>query len=177
MRSLSTSIEPGARRALTWMLLGGLCAGTLDIVFATGFWALRGVAPQRILQSVAAGVLGKASFGGGGASAMLGLLLHLMIAIAMASAYAMAARDATALLRHPWRYGALYGLALYAVMSFIVVPLSAAPRNGNPLPLWVASSVVAHVVLVGWPCAWFARRAWLGAWGSPPLATMLERPG
>ena len=75
------------QRALGWMLLGGLCAGTLDILFATGFWALRGVAPQRILQSVAAGVLGKASFGGGAASAALGLGLHYLIAIAMASAY------------------------------------------------------------------------------------------
>jgi hypothetical protein len=177
MRGLSTTIEPSVQRALAWMLLGGLCAGTLDILFATGFWALRGVAPQRILQSVAAGVLGKASFSGGSASALLGLGLHYLIAIAMATAYAMAARDASALLQRPWRYGALYGLVLFAVMSFIVVPLSAAPRSGAPLPLWIASSVIAHVVLVGWPCAWFARRAWLGAWGSPPLATMLERPG
>jgi hypothetical protein len=177
MRGLSITIEPSVQRALTWMLLGGLCAGTLDILFATGFWALRGVPPQRILQSVAAGVLGKASFGGGSASAVLGLFLHYLIAIAMAAAYAMAARDVTALLQRPWRYGALYGLALFALMSFVVVPLSAAPRSGAPQPLWIASSVVAHIVLVGWPCAWFARRAWLGAWGSPPLATMLERPG
>ncbi|HEY5802648.1 MAG TPA: hypothetical protein VIT90_03010 [Lysobacter sp.] len=172
-----TTVDPQVRRALTWMLLGGLCAGTLDILFATGFWSLRGVAPQRILQSIAAGVLGKASFGGGINSAALGLLLHYLIAIAMASAYAMAARDLTALLLRPWRYGALYGLLLYALMAFVVVPLSAAPRNGSPLPLWIACSVVAHVVLVGWPCAWFARRAWLGAWGTPPMATMLERPG
>jgi hypothetical protein len=177
MRGLSLTLDPSTRRALTWVLLGGLCAGTLDILFATGFWALRGVAPQRILQSVAAGVLGKASFSGGSASAMLGLCLHYLIAIAMAAAYAMAARDVTALLQRPWRYGALYGLALFALMSFVVVPLSAAPRSGAPQPLWIVSSVVAHIVLVGWPCAWFARRAWLGVWGSPPLATMLERPG
>ena len=177
MRGLSITIEPSVQRALTWMLLGGLCAGTLDILFATGFWALRGVPPQRILQSVAAGVLGKASFNGGSASAVLGLGLHYLIAIAMATAYAMAARDVTALLQRPWRYGALYGLALFALMSFVVVPLSAAPRSGAPLPLWIASSVVAHIILVGWPCAWFARRAWLGAWGSPPMATMLERTG
>lgn len=177
MRSLSATIEPSVQRALVWMLLGGLCAGTLDILFATGFWALRGVAPQRILQSVGAGVLGKASFSAGNASAMLGLCLHYLIAIAMASAYAMAARDIGALLQRPWRYGALYGLVLFALMHFVVVPLSAAPRAGAPLPLWIASSIVAHVVLVGWPCAWFARRAWLGAWGSPPMATMLERHG
>ncbi|HEY5849906.1 MAG TPA: hypothetical protein VIT62_03950 [Lysobacter sp.] len=172
-----TTVDPSVRRALAWMLLGGLCAGTLDILFATGFWAIRGVAPQRILQSIAAGVLGKSSFAGGVNSAVLGLLLHYLIAFAMASAYAMAARDVTALLLRPWRYGALYGLLLYALMAFIVVPLSAAPRSGSPLPLWIVCSVVAHVVLVGWPCAWFARRAWLGAWGSPPMATMLERPG
>ena len=25
----------------------------------------------------------------------------------------------------------------------------------------------AHIALVGWPCAWFARRAWTGAFARP----------
>lgn len=151
-------------KALTWALLGGVLAGTLDMLYATGFWALRGVPAQRILQSVAAGLLGRDAFSGGATTAALGLLLHFLIAIAMALAYAWAARDVTALRRHPWRYGTLYGLALFAFMTFVVVPLSAAPRGGSPPMLWVACSVIAHVVLVGWPCAWFARRGWDGRW-------------
>ncbi len=151
-------------RALRWALLGGVLAGTLDIAFATGFWSLRGVAAERILQSVAAGLLGRDAFDGGGRSAGLGLALHYLIAIAMAMAYTWAARDVPLLRRRPWSLGAAYGLALFAFMSFIVVPLSASPRGGSPPALWIACSVVAHVVLVGWPCAWFARRGWDGHW-------------
>lgn len=170
MRGVSDGAGGALTRAVVgWVLLGGACAATLDILYATGFWALRGVPPQRILQSVAAGLLGKASFSGGGATALLGLGLHYLIAMAMAVVYALAARRIPSLLQHPWRNGALYGLLLYALMSFVVVPLSAAPRSSAPLPLWMAFSVAAHVMLVGWPCAWFARRAWLGTWSTSPV--------
>ncbi|MDR0183336.1 hypothetical protein [Lysobacter arvi] len=151
-------------RALAWGVLGGLLAGTLDLVYATGFWALRDVPAQRILQSIAAGALGRAAFAGGWTTALLGLSLHCLIAAAMGLAYAFAARDVPALRDRPWRYGALYGLVLYAFMNFVVVPLSASPRGGALPMSWVAWSVVAHVVLVGWPCAWFARRGWDGRW-------------
>ena len=42
-------------RALVWGAFGGLLAGTLDILYATSFWALRDVPAQRIFQSIAAG--------------------------------------------------------------------------------------------------------------------------
>jgi len=155
-------------RALAWGVLGGLLAGTLDIVYATSFWALRDVPAQRIFQSIAAGALGRAAFSGGWQTALLGLSLHYVIAGAMGVAYAYAARDVAALRDRPWRYGALYGLMLYAFMNFVVVPLSASPRGGS-LPLsWTVCSVIAHVVLVGWPCAWFARRGWDERWSRPP---------
>ena len=54
-----------------WIIAGGLLVGTLDLLFASGFWAMRNVPPIRIAQSIAAGVLGDASFDGGAASAWL----------------------------------------------------------------------------------------------------------
>ena len=73
--------------------LGGLAAGTLDILFAAGFWALKANVPsQRILQSVAAGLLGKASFSGGWGTALRGLALHYFIAMCMAFAYCLVAQ-------------------------------------------------------------------------------------
>ncbi|HEY0502632.1 MAG TPA: hypothetical protein VGD42_03970 [Lysobacter sp.] len=172
MRRSLTASPANTARALRWALLGGVLAGTLDMLFATGFWSLRGVAPERILQSVAAGLLGRDAFAGGGATAALGLALHYLIAIAMAFAYAWAARDMPLLRRRPLSLGALYGLALFAFMSFVVVPLSASPRGGALPASWVVCSVFAHVMLVGWPCAWFARRGWDGRWRDdrPPIA-------
>ena len=159
--AISSAAALLTRTALGWVLFGGCVAGALDFAFATGFWALHGIAPQRVWQSVAAGLLGKSSFDGGTATALFGVALHYLIAMTMALGYALPARRLVAMRLHPWRCGALYGLLLYAVMTYVVVPLSAAPAGGAGNGLWIACSVLTHVVLVGWPCARFARRAFL----------------
>jgi len=141
------------------VLAGGLVAGTLDIVYACVFWGLRnGVPPRRILQSVAAGLLGKATFDGGARTAALGLALHYFIALSMAVAYYLVARRWPLLRQQPVWCGAAYGLLLYGIMNYVVVPLSAA-GPGSKNPLWITLSIVVHVVLIGIPIALFARRA------------------
>jgi predicted ABC-type sugar transport system permease subunit len=75
-----------------YALAGGLVAGTLDIVYACVFWALKAAVPsERILQSVAAGLLGKASFESGAATTALGLGLHYFIATSMSVTYYLVA--------------------------------------------------------------------------------------
>ncbi len=158
--------DPLRRRALQHVLAAGAVAGLLDIVFAMGFWWLYAqVPPLRIAQSVAAGVLGRdAAVAGGAATGVIGLALHFFIATAMAAVYVIAARRWPALWQRPWACGTVYGLLLYATMTWVVVPLSAAGGGGgNRVALWVACSVMAHIVLVAWPCAWFARRCWRSA--------------
>ncbi len=57
------------------ILFAGLVAGTLDIAAACIVsWLRAGVTPVRVLQSVAAGVYGSASFGGGTKTAVVGLI-------------------------------------------------------------------------------------------------------
>jgi uncharacterized membrane protein YagU involved in acid resistance len=141
------------------VLAGGLVAGALDIAYACAFWAVKaGVPPRRIFQSVAAGLLGRASFEGGAATAALGLALHFLIATSMSAAYYLVARRWPLLWRRPVPCGAAYGLILYGVMNYIVVPLSAA-GPGSKDPLWIALSIAVHVLLIGIPIALFARRA------------------
>ena len=147
------------RRALTFVVAGGAVAGTLDITYACVFWAVkRGVPPQRIMQSVAAGLLGEASFTGGWGTAVLGLVLHYFIAISMAVAYYLVARRWPSLWQRPVAYGAAYGLLLYAIMNYVVVPLSAA-RPGSHDPVWIGLSIAVHALLIGVPIAFFVRRA------------------
>lgn len=154
-------MQPLSRNAVGIILLGGVVAGTLDIVYAIVFWAIKaGVAAIRILQSVAAGVLGDASFNGGIATATLGLALHYAIMCAMVGVYFLLARHWAPLRgRALLAAGAIYGLALYAAMTYVVVPLSAAAPGPNDAT-WTASSIAMHM-LVGVLCAWFARRALL----------------
>lgn len=147
-----------ARHAARWICLGGLAIGTLDLLFASGFWAMRGVAPIRIAQSIAAGLQGDAAFDGGGASATLGVVLHYFIATGFVLGYWLAGRRMPGLLRQPVRYGLPYGGALYLAMNFVVLPLSAAGMPSFSNVPWVLASIAMHL-LIGVLCARFARRA------------------
>ena len=153
-------MAPRQPSPLRLVLAGGLVAGTLDITYASVFWGLKaGLPVRRIFQSVAAGLLGKASFEGGAATAALGLGLHYFIACSMAVAYYLVARRVPPLRERPVAYGAAYGLLLYGIMNYIVVPLSAAGGGGAKDPLWVGLSVVVHMFLIGVPIALFVRAA------------------
>src|SRR3546814_13268326 len=59
------------------VVLAGVVAGTLDLASASTFWGTpRGLTPLQILQSVAAGWLGRATSERGYPSALLGLVYH-----------------------------------------------------------------------------------------------------
>ena len=144
----------GAAKAI---LLGGLLAGTLDISAAIGVYALRGVAPIRILQSVASGLLGRESYQGGAATALLGLGLHFTIATTAAAVYWMISRRFLLARRRPVLAGALFGIGVYLFMNFVVVPLSAIGWRA-PQPSMVLIMVAIHIACVGWPIAFAAGR-------------------
>ncbi len=147
-----------ARQAMRWIVLGGLAIGTLDLLFAIGFWAMHGVAPIRIAQSIAAGLQGDAAFDGGGASAALGIVLHYCIAGMFVLAYWLVGRQVPRLFAQPERFGLPYGVLLYLAMNFVVLPLSAAGAPSFANVPWVAASIAMHMV-IGVLCARFARRA------------------
>jgi hypothetical protein len=77
----------------------------------------------------------------------------------MSVTYYVVARRWPALVERPLMFGAAYGLVLYGVMNYIVVPLSLARGGGSGGALWVALSIVVHMLLIGVPIALFARRA------------------
>lgn len=155
----AASAPAPASQPLAYVLAGGIVAGTLDIAYACAFWALTHDTPaRRILQSVAAGLLGESAFEGGAATAALGLGLHFLIATSMSFVYYLVARRVPLLRRRPVLCGAMYGLLLYAIMNYVVVPLSAA-GPGSKDPVWIGLSIAAHAVLIGIPIALFARRA------------------
>ncbi len=154
------------------VVAGGLAAGVIDISYACTFWATKaGVRPSRIFQSVAAGLLGRpAAVAGGASSAALGLALHFFIALTVAVVYYTGARYAEALWRRPWTFGSLYGVAVFGVMHYIVVPLSAAGGSVAPFDLlWDGLSIVVHAFGIGVPVALAARAALRGRVEGPPV--------
>lgn len=157
---MDTSVTSRAAAAgpFAWLLAGGVALGTLDIVFAIAFWAGKGVGAIRIFQSIASGLLGRASYDGGAATAWLGAGLHYFIATLMVVVYFLAARRWAGLVRRPVSLGLPYGLVLYGTMNFVVLPLSAAGMPTFDNVPWVASSIVMHMVF-GVICVVFARKA------------------
>jgi len=139
------------------MIYGGLVVGALDLVDAFFFYGwIKGISPVRIFQSIAAGLLGRASYQDGAASALLGFLLQFVNAFLIVSVYGLASRMIPALTRYPIALGALYGCGAHLVMFFVVVPLS---RAGTPHSTWpvMINGLIGHALFVGIPSALFAR--------------------
>jgi hypothetical protein len=141
------------------ILFGTLVAGTLDALDAIVFFGLRsGARPVRIFQGIASGLLGRASFQGGLKTAALGLALHYFIAFGIVATYVLVSRRVPLLTRHPVICGPLYGLAVFAVMNLVVLPLSKVGPPSLPAPV-LANGLLIHMFGVGLPSALFARAA------------------
>jgi hypothetical protein len=69
----------------------------------------------------------------------------------------VASRRLPALTRHWLRSGVAYAVAVYAVMTFVVVPLSALNARIPSLPE-IAQGLTVHIVCVGLPIAFITRR-------------------
>ena len=146
-------------RALDTILYGGLAVGVLDGLFALVFYGLiLGVQPIRIFQSVASGLLGRASYEGGVKTFLLGVLLHFVVATCIAAVYYAASLVLPVLIRRAVVCGLIYGMIAYLVMNYVVIPLSAA-ASGRFSWRTFLPAFIAHAFLVGLPVALLARRS------------------
>ena len=145
----------------TW--LAGLIGGVLDLIYACSHWYIaHQVPPMRILQSVAAGVLGPAaSRAGGWGSAALGFVLEILMTTIMAAVFIYAAMRLRILTRWPIAWAVVYGLGLYVVMNYVVVPFSRAGDGTAhpPTGAFFWGAMFAHIVLVALPITLLAQRA------------------
>jgi len=143
------------RKDIRAIALGGFIAGTLDIFAASLVnWA----DPLRVLQVVASGLLGKASYADGAFSMVLGMILQWAMSLIISAIYVFAACWLPAL-RSRWiAGGAAYGVVVYFVMNFVVVPLSAATVTMRLTPMHVAKNLPL-MILFGLIIACFAARA------------------
>jgi hypothetical protein len=140
------------RRRLHPIVLGGALVTVLDIAAAFALSASRGGSPLRVLQGIAAGLLGAAAFQGGLWTAALGMLLHAVIAFGAAAVYYGVSRWWSWLVRHPVLSGIAYGVAVHVVMNQIVLPVSRVVVRRPPWTIF-ATMVLIHMVCVGLPIA------------------------
>ena len=137
-------------RTITWATL---VAGTLDILSAF-VWS---GAVVSVLQSVASGPFGdriaETSVG-----APLGLLVHFVLMAVMVTVYGLAADRHPALNRRWWIAGPLYGLALWIVMYWIVMPLRWDSYQTPNEVIAIVKQLISHCLLVGLPIALITAR-------------------
>jgi uncharacterized membrane protein YagU involved in acid resistance len=141
------------------ILLGGSIAGALDILFALSFASYNGMAPTRLLQTVASGALGNAAFTGGMSTAALGLSLHFTLSLLWAGLFCLLAWRVPLLVRRPLVAGIGFGIVVFLTMRLIVLPISAFPFPVSFKPLGTTLDLLSHMLLFGLPIVLFARKA------------------
>lgn len=135
------------------ILLGGFIAGTIDIGAAC---LINAASIPVILKAIASGVLGKASFQQGAGAAALGLALQWGMSILIAAIFVVAGGKLPALRRRWVAAGLAYGVAIFIVMNYVVMPLSAVGHIPHFTPAHFVENLLA-MLLFGSIVAFFAR--------------------
>ena len=144
--------------ALRGIFLGGFFAGLADFIYPTARALMSGGPWTQPWKGVASGIFGKAAHQGGPGMVALGIALHFFICFVAAALLYLIVSRVKWLPRHWFALGILYGLAFLAVMNYVILPLSAIGRGIYPLSNLHVTAFV-HVLLVGWPTAFFVSRA------------------
>ena len=114
-------------RAVWTVIWIGLIAGTLDIGENLIYNHFRSITPTMVFQYIASGLIGMASFEMGGASVALGVAIHFAIALTWTAIFYVASRRIAVMGEHPVITGLVYGVIVYVVMNFMVLPLTRVP--------------------------------------------------
>jgi hypothetical protein len=152
MNADSASGPLGKRNALLAIGVGGLVAGTLDLLQACILFG------WDIPLAIAAGLLGQQAFQGGAGTYILGVLLHFFIALSAATLYYAASRRLVFLREHPLVCGLFFGGAVEQVMNLVVLPLSALHARGPYKLHDLILGLVVHMVVIGLPISFSVRR-------------------
>ena len=142
------------RSILTAIALGGIVAATLDIGAAM---LISGASLPQILQFIASGLIGKAAFSGDSATVALGAALQELMGLIIAAFFVLASLALPWLRRRWLAAGLAYGVAIYVVMNYVVMPLSAVGRFPKFSPEGLIKNGLAMLAF-GLIVAWFAQR-------------------
>jgi hypothetical protein len=145
--TMSSSVRP---RPIAAIAVGGGIVGALDLIYAIVVYSRQ--QPILVPQTIASGLLGPKAYAGGVPVAVLGIILHFVIALVAAAVYYLASRKLAVLIDQAVIAGMIYGALVYAFMHMVVLPLSLVPVFDTPLAYRVAE-FIEHWFCVGLPIA------------------------
>lgn len=160
MSATALSVTPRDSSLPRRVAAAAVTVALLDFSYVFVLWVLirQKTTTVRLLQSIATGLLGPAAYDGGTASALLGGVLHVSIALIWCLIYLTMMRHAPTLRRLVSHrtgrtvLGLSYGVVIWWTMDLVVLPLSLA----KPVPFlsWTfALNSCQHACMVGLPIA------------------------
>jgi hypothetical protein len=142
---MSTLVYTKKPSIIAAILLTWLMAGTFDGI-AVILWAAyyTHTISLEVFRNVASGVFGNMAMTGGEIMVVLGILLHYFIALCFTVVWFLSYPLFNSILRYKVIIAIFYGIATWAIMEFVVKPLSNVPKH----PLQPTIAITGCVILV-----------------------------
>lgn len=154
-------------RPLAGLIRAGITTGSVDGLFSSVLAAFfYGSTATRLFQGVAATLLGNQALEGGAHTAAIGLVMHFGVAFGWATVFVLLAMNSrrlrSAISTWPGAIGvaAVYGPAVWMVMSIVVIPLLVRRPPAITFRWWV--QFVGHFPFVGLPIVGSVKRSSIG---------------
>jgi hypothetical protein len=139
-------------------LKSGLIIGCLDASAASlQAYMVNGVSPDRVFAFVASGAFGQSAYEGVSMMALIGLAFHFVIAIGWTFIFYAIYPKLTFLQSKKILTGMAYGLLIWLIMNFVVIPLSLIGLR----PFNVTSAIiqiVIHLFVIGVPISYLTTK-------------------
>ena len=140
---------------LLTVLLTCLLTGTLD-----GLAALlisHRIPPAVIFRFIASGWFGRESMSGGTSMVLWGLVFHYLIAAIFSTVLFLIYPFMIKIFWNKYFTGIFYGIAIWLIMNFVVLPFTNIPKSHGHLDLaGLTIGIAALVICVGGPVAFIA---------------------
>ena len=135
------------------VLLTTIVAGTLDIIAAHIDQTIRtGAFPDKMFYAIAGGAIGlQRAFTSGKEVLLLGVFIHYFISFCFTLYYFVIYPAVKKALPNKFVNGFLYALFVQAVMTFIVLPLTAFPKRPFVFTIDVVIGLLVLTVVFGLP--------------------------
>ncbi len=142
---MSTLVYTKRPSIIAAILLTWLMAGTFDGIAAMLWVAYyTHTVSLELFRGVASGIFGEAAITGGSIMIVWGVLLHYFIALCFTIAWFLSYPLFNSILRYKIVIAIFYGAATWAIMEFVVQPLSKVEKH----PFHLAGAITGCVILI-----------------------------
>jgi uncharacterized membrane protein SirB2 len=145
--------SPSAGSVIAAILAGGFMAATFDFFAAM---LIYGGTASGVAKAIARGWFGMAVKAMPPIVDVIGIASHYGILLIAASIFVPTSLRFPVLRQRAWITGPLFGVCIYIVMHFVIVPLSQAPPS-SPKGIQFVEEFCGHLFVIGLPIALWAR--------------------